>query len=318
MSAAGSLLTVRGLKVGHATDPAGRTGVTVVVFDDGVPTVVDARGGTTTAYDTASLGLDATFGRRHAVFFAGGSLYGLDAARGVREVLVASGAGRQAFGTPYPIVPVSGAVIFDLPPEARPLPDYAELGRTATRRASRRELLNGRLGAGAGASVGKYLGRAAAMPGGIGSASRRLEGRSSVGVLAVVNAAGAVRDPETGRWVAGARGPRGRLVPPTSLARRRLDGRGTTVALVATDRALSRPALARVASIVHAGLARAVVPYATSVDGDCVFAVTTSRAEPRRDEAWPGATADFVGRYAADAAVEAVLRAVRPDPASSR
>lgn len=317
MERTGTLLAVRGLQVGHATDPLRRSGVTVIVFDDGVPTVVDARGGTTTAFDTSSLGLDATFGRRHAVFFAGGSLYGLDAARGVREWLVASGAGRRAFGTPHPIVPLSGAAIFDLPHDGGPLPDYALLGREAAEAVGRGRLALGRVGAGAGATVGKYLGRSAAMAGGVGSSSRSLGGRHHVGVLVVVNAAGAVRDPANGRWIAGARGPRGRLVPPTSLARRRLQGGGTTVALVATDLPLPRPALARIASIAHAGLARAIVPYATSVDGDCVFAVTTSNAEPRLREAWPGATADFVGRLAADAAVDAVLSAVRPIPRSS-
>jgi L-aminopeptidase/D-esterase-like protein len=312
------LLAVRGLRAGHAEDAEGRTGVTAVLFDDGVPTVVDARGGTTTAYDTASLGLDATFGRRHAVFFAGGSLYGLDAARGVRDWLVAHGAGRRAFGTRHSLVPVSGAVIFDLPPDDRPLPDYAVLGAEAAKAASRRPLPNGRVGAGTGATVGKYLGRAAGMAGGVGSSSQPLGRGHSVGVLVVVNAAGAIRDPANGRWVAAARGPRGRLVPPSSLRRRRLEGRGTTVALVATDLPLPRPALARIASIAHAGLARTIVPYATSVDGDCVFAVTTSNATPRLSEGWPGATADFVGRLAAEAAVDAVLAAVKPARSGSR
>lgn len=307
-----NFLSVRGLRMGHATDAERSTGVTAVVFEDGVPTVFDARGGTTTAFDTASLGLDATNGRRYSIFFAGGSLFGLDAARGVREALISEGIGRRAFGTPHPIVPVSGAVIFDLPSEARPLPDYAELGRSAAEAAGRRAPLEGRVGAGAGATVGKYLGRAAGMPGGLGSSGRRLDARHTVGVLVVVNAAGAVRDPATGRWVAAARGAGGKLVPPTALPRRRLAGRGTTLALVATDLPLPRPALARVASIVHAGIARAVVPYATSVDGDGVFAVTTSREEPGQRESWPGATADYVGRLAAEAAVDGVLAAVRP------
>jgi L-aminopeptidase/D-esterase-like protein len=309
------LLSVRGLTVGHSVDPEGGTGVTAILFDHGAPTVVDVRGGASGTYDTASLSLDATFGQRWAIFFSGGSLFGLDAARGIRTRLLEKGRGVRAFGTRRPIVPISGAVIFDLPRDDRTIPDYAALGYDAATAAGRRTLAQGRVGAGAGASVAKYLGRAAAMAGGLGSSARPLGNGRTVGVLVVVNSVGAVRDPGTGRWLAAARGRGGGLIPPSDLPRRRLAGRGTTLAIVATDLALARPALARVAAIVHAGLARAIVPYLTSTDGDCVFAVTTAAGKPLRREAWPGATADQVGRLAADAAVDAVLRAVRSSDA---
>lgn len=303
---------MRGLRVGQATDAGGATGVTVVLFDEGAPVVVDVRGGASGTYDTASLSLDATFGRRWAVFLSGGSLFGLDAARGIRTRLLEEGRGSRAFGSHRPIVPVSGSVIFDLPRGDRPLPDYAVLGYDAAAAATGRgQVAQGRVGAGAGATVAKYLGREAGVPGGLGSAARSLGSGHSVGIVVVVNAAGAVRDPEDGRWLAVARGPRGRPVPPTAMGRRPLHGRGTTVAIVATDLALERPALARVAGIVHAGLARAIVPYLTSVDGDCVFAASTGRPPPRGRETRPGEFADQVGREAAEAAVEAVLSAVR-------
>jgi len=306
------LLAVRGLRVGHASDAAGATGVTAVVFDAAAPTVVDVRGGASGAYDTASLALESTFGRRWGLFVSGGSLYGLDAARGVRGALLRQGAGSVAFGNRRPLVMLSGAVIFDLPHDDRPLPDYGELGYRAAEGASRRPVGGPRAGAGTGATVAKYLGRAAGRAGGVGSAARSLGGGASVGVLTVVNAAGAIRDPESGRWVAVARGPRGRPVPPTDLPLRRLAGRGTTITIVATDLALDRPQLARVAAITHAGLGRAIVPYLTSVDGDLVFAATTEQLRPRGREPWPGATADQVGRLAADAAAEAVVAAVPP------
>jgi len=311
------LLAVRGLRVGQAVDPGGPSGVTCVVFDRPAPSVVDVRGGAPGTYDTASLALDATFGRRWSIFFSGGSLFGLDAARGIRAALLEEGKGSRAFGNRRLLVPISGAVIFDLPRDDRPLPDYAELGYRAARAARRSRLVPGRFGAGAGATVAKYLGRDASCPGGIGSAGRPLGDGRSVGVLVVVNAAGAIRDPANGRWVATARGPGGRGLPPTALPRRRLEGRGTTLALVATDAPLERAQLARVAAIVHAGLGRAVVPYLTSVDGDCVFAATTSSDRPRVEEERPGATADQVGRLAADAAVDAVLSAVRRSPRAS-
>ena len=311
-------LAVRGVQVGHAVDPRGTTGVTAIVFDRAVRTVVDVRGGASGTYDTASLALDATFGRRWALFCSGGSLFGLDAARGIRARLLERGQGSRAFGNRRLLAPLSGAVIFDLPRDERPLPDYEELGYAAAANAGRGRLATGRVGAGAGATVGKYLGRAAAMAGGLGWSARALGDGRAVGVLTVVNAAGAVRDPSTGRWVAAARGRGGRLVPPTALPHRRLEGRGTTVSFVLTDAALDRAELARVAAIVHAGLGRAIVPYLTSVDGDCVFAVTTTEAAAGRREAWPGAAADHVGRTAADAAVEAVLGAVRRPPTVAR
>jgi len=305
------LTLVRGVAVGHAESDDRTTGVTVVRFRTPAPTVVDVRGGASATYDTASLSVDATFGRRWAVFFSGGSIFGLDAARGVRARVLESGGGHRAFGNPNRVVPISGAALFDLPIRERPLPDYEALGRLATRRASRRAVGEGSVGAGVGATVGKYLGRGRAMRGGVGSSAARLRGGAAVGVLVVVNAVGAVRDPSTGRWIAGARAPRGGISPPDRAWNRSARSRGTTLTLVATDAPIDRPGLARVAAIVHTGLARAIVPYHTSTDGDVVFAVTTGAGDPVGDDRWPGALADRIGTVAAERAVAAVLGAVR-------
>ena len=317
-SAALGLTVVGGLSVGHAETPDGRSGVTVVRFDRAARTVVDVRGGASATYDTASLSVDATFGRRWAVFFAGGSVFGLDAARGVRAELIAGGAGHRAFGNPNRIAPVAGAALFDLPPDERPLPDYEALGADAARRAGRGRVRSGTVGAGSGATVGKYLGRPRSMPGGIGTAGARLPGRVAVGVLLVVNAVGAIRDPRTGRWVAGARTARGGIAPPDRRWARGPRSRGTTLGLVATDAPLDRPGLARVAAIVHAGIGRAIVPYQTSTDGDVVFAVSTEGDRVGPPEPWPGALADRIGVVAADLAADAVVDAVRPSTGARR
>lgn len=305
-----TLTAVRGLSVGHAGSPDGASGVTVVRFAAATPTVVDVRGGASATYDTASLSVDATFGRRWAIFFSGGSLFGLDAARGIRTCILEDGGGHRAFRNPTPIAPVSGAALFDLPTRPGPLPDYLSLGYAACRGARRTPVLPGRQGAGAGALVGKYRGRARAMRGGIGSAAARL-GPGWVGVLTVVNAVGAIRDPATGRWTAGARGPRGRILPPRFSPGRAAATGGTTLTLAVTDLPLGRPALARVAAIVHGGVGRAVVPYQTSTDGDVVFAATTEASPRRLPDRREGDVADRVGTEAAELAVEAVLRAVR-------
>ena len=311
------LTRVRGLSVGQAESDDGATGVTVVRFSAPTPTVIDVRGGASATYDTASLALDATFGRRWAVFFSGGSVFGLDAARGIRAEVLASGGGHHALSHPHRVVPVSGAALFDLPQQEGQLPDYEALGREATRRASRRAVAAGRVGAGAGALVGKYLGRNRAMHGGVGSSAASIGRRGTVGVLVVVNAVGAVVDPRTGAWVAGARSRSGRISPPERTWGRGGPARGTTLTLVATDLAMERPALARVAAIVHGGLSRTIVPYQTATDGDVVFAAATGAVGPMPPERVPGANADRVGSVAAVRAVRAVLEAVRAGNAAS-
>lgn len=310
---------MRGVSVGHAHDDRFATGVTVVRFRSPAPTVVDVRGGAPATYDTASLALEATYGRRWAIFFAGGSLFGLDAARGVRGRILADGGGQRVFGNANRVVPLSGAALFDLPRAEHDLPDYAALGTAAARVAGRGPVGAGKVGAGTGATVGKYRGRARAMSGGLGSAAGRLPSGGAVGVLVVLNAVGAIRDPADGRWIAGARGLRGGILPPSPLHRPPLRGRGTTLALLVTDLAVERPQLARAAAIVHAGLARTIVPYLTSSDGDVVFASATGAAGRPPAEAWPGATADRVGALGADLAVAATLTAVRAaNPAMTR
>jgi len=306
-----TLTRVRGLRVGQVETPDGSSGVTVVLFDAPAPTVVDVRGGASATYDTASLALDATFGRRWAVFFTGGSLYGLDAARGVRTRILETGGGHRAFENPNPVVPITGAALFDLPSKMAALPDYLPLGYEAALRASRAPVAMGPVGAGAGATVGKYRGRAHAMRGGIGSASGRLPGLGTVGVLVAVNAVGAVRDPATGEWVAGARGPRNRVVPPGGGRTGAERTTGTTLGLVVTELEIDRPALARVAAVVHAGLSAAIRPFHSSTDGDVLFVATTGVVRPRRAERRPGEFADVVGTRASELATDSVLAAVR-------
>lgn len=301
---------VRGLRVGHASDPERRSGVTVLLFDDGAPTVVEARGGAPGVFDTASLALDATFGRRWAIFFSGGSLFGLDAARGIRARILETGGGTTAFGNPFRIVPISGAVLFDLPRRLGPLPDYLPLGYEAARTASRRGVAWGRVGAGTGASVGKYLGRGRAQPGGVGSASSELPGGGRIGAVVVLNSVGAIRDPDRPGYVAGARDRRGRVVAP--VPGRFGPGRtphGTSLVAVVTDLAVERATLQRVAVSAHDGLARLVVPAHTATDGDVVFAVSTASGAPARS-ARPGALADALGGAASELVVRAGLRAV--------
>jgi L-aminopeptidase/D-esterase-like protein len=304
-------LGVEGVRIGHAQSTEPTTGVTVALFDGPTPTVVDVRGGASATFDIASLALESTFGRRWAVFFSGGSLFGLDAAAGVRDRILETGGGRAVFRNPHRIAPVSGAALFDLPGDDSPLPDYRPLGYEAAKAARAEVLRVGRVGAGTGSLVGKYRGRAAAMRGGLGWSQRSLGRRGHVGALVVANAVGAVRNPSDGRWVAGARGSRGRVVPPEPLTSSRARGVGTTLTLIVTDLELDRPILQRVALIAHAGLGGAIFPFQTATDGDLLFAAATGANGPAGREDRPGAVADRVGSAAASCAVDAVLQAVR-------
>ncbi len=304
-------LSVRGLRIGHARTSDGASGVTVALFDGPTPLVVDVRGGASTTYDLASLSLDATFGRRWAVFFSGGSLFGLDAAAGVRDHILETGGGQRVFHNPRRLAPVSGAVLFDLPQDLNPLPDYRALGYEAARRARNGPVAMGRVGAGAGALVGKYRGRAAAMRGGVGWAQRPTGRRGHIGALVAANAVGAVRDPARGQWVAGARSARGRVVSPSPRRTTAHSSFGTTLTLIVTDLAVERPVLQRIASIAHAGLGGAIVPFQSATDGDLLFAAATGAAGAAPREQRPGGTADALGALGASCAIDALLRAVR-------
>ncbi|MGA7922380.1 MAG: P1 family peptidase [Thermoplasmata archaeon] len=316
MRPSSTLTQVRGVSVGHAEDPDQRTGVTVLLFDEAAPTVVDVRGGASCTYDTSSLAVEATFGRRWGLFFTGGSIYGLDAARGVRNRILEMGRGHTVFGSSFPIAPVSGAALFDLPEKMGPIPDYLPLGYEAARSATRAPVRQGSVGAGAGALVGKYRGRAHAMRGGVGSSAGSLPGQGSLGVLVVLNSVGAIREPESGRWLAGSRDRAGKIVPPSSrrsLARapRSID-HGTSLAALVVDQPLSRPELFRLAVMAQAALARSVQPTNTPGEGDLVFASCTQESN-RGTSASPEAVYRM-GLLAMELVTAAVRGAVAQSP----
>jgi L-aminopeptidase/D-esterase-like protein len=282
----------------------------VVLFGQPAPTVVDVRGGASGTYDTASLSLDATFGRRWAVFFTGGSVFGLDAGGGVRNAVLATGGGHAVYRNPNRVAPVTGAVLFDLPTRQWTPVDYRALGTEAAGAATPIAPFAGRVGASSGARIGKYLGRGHSQPGALAVAVESEPGFGAVAALAVLNSVGAVRDPSTGEWIAGARDARGRVVAPDSAVRGA--PAGTTLVAVVTDVAAGRPTLQRAAAFAQAGLARAVVPAHTSTDGDAVFVSSVPR--PGRAPATggrPERLADRLGILAERATVRAIVGAAR-------
>lgn len=303
----GSLTDVPGLKVGHFTDPRGVTGCTVVLCEAGAAAAVEVRGGAPATRETDLPRAGNLVEHVHAVLLTGGSAFGLAAADGVVEYLEARGIGFPTSAGPVPIVPA--AALFDLGLGDRAARPNAAAGRAACEAADRAPVREGSIGAGTGATVGHLRGIGHATKGGLGTASRRLAAGCVVGALVAVNAFGDVVEPTSGRIMAGTRldaspGFLGTAEQVELLADRpRRFGERTTLAIVATDAALDRAALARVATMAHDGLARAINPVHTSFDGDVVFALATGTAR--------STDPTIVGVRAADALAEAVVRAVR-------
>lgn len=303
----GWITDVPGLKVGHYTDRRGVTGCTVVLCEEGAAAAVDLRGGAPATRETDLLRPDALVQQVYAIVLTGGSAFGLAAADGVIAYLEQRRIGFATSAGPVPIVPA--AALFDLALGDAAVRPGPEAGRRACEAAAAAPVPEGSVGAGTGATVGHLRGRAGATKGGLGTASRRLGAGCTVGALVAVNALGDVVDPSTGTVLAGARSEDGRsFVGPAAYAPRlaerpRRYGEHTTLAVVATDAALDRAALGRVAAMAHDGLARAINPVHTSFDGDVVFALSSRLA--------PAVEPSAVGIVAADVLAQAVVRAVR-------
>jgi L-aminopeptidase/D-esterase-like protein len=309
---------VPGLRVGHWTDARRPTGCTAILFDPEASAGVDYNGSAPGETGIVLLQPVSPVETIHGLFLGGGGMFGLGAHPGMIRYLEDQKRGFDWGGSVrVPVVP--GAIIDDLvlgDPTIRPDPQSAY---KACETASTRPVEEGNVGAGAGATVGRMLRRytAGGMKGGLGTASLRA-GEVVIGALAVVNAAGDVLDWRTGRIVAGARRPDGQGFADIVDVMKRTTGtanagddvihdpalRSTTLVAVATNIALTKTQLTKVAMMANCGAARAIRPYHTTGDGDQLFAVSTRRLT--RDDV----NVTTVGALAAEVVAEAVLRAV--------
>jgi L-aminopeptidase/D-esterase-like protein len=314
---AGSLTDVPGIKVGHFTDTRRPTGCTAILFDSAVAAGVDYDGSAPGESQVVLLQPVSPVERIHALFLTGGGVLALPAFGGVLRFLEERKVGFD-WGTPNLRIPiVVSAVIDDLSvgdPRIRPDADAAYKACAA---ASAGPIEEGNVGAGAGATVGKmHRGRGlGGMKGGLGTASLRL-GDVVVGALAVVNAAGDVRDWRTGSIVAGARRADGSFADSVEFMHGIVTGkqraalqddalRSTTLAVVGTNVTLAKTALTKLAMMANCGAARAIRPYHTTGDGDQLFAVSTGQLA-RSD-----LQLTVLGALAADVVADAIVRGVR-------
>lgn len=301
---------VAGVRVGHAADEKLGSGVTAVVFERPVTASVDLRGGGPGTRETALLDPAQTVEGIDAIVLAGGSAFGLDAASGAQALLREQGRGFAVREARVPIVPA--AILFDLLAGGDKTwgryPPYRELGYAAAANAGA-EVALGSVGAGLGATT-------VSLKGGIGSASAATRDGITVGALVAVNAAGSVTVGARAQfWAApfecnGEFGGRGfpPALTPDDLAFRSKGtaGQSTTLAVVATDARLSKPQCHRLAVMAQTGMARAIHPVHTPLDGDVVFAAATGD----RPLADPIYALSELGALAAGVLARAIARAV--------
>lgn len=315
-SESGSITDVPGIEVGNAQDDAALTGCTVLICRKGAVAGVDVRGSAPGTRETDLLDPINLVEKIHAVLLAGGSAFGLDAASGVMRYLEEQKIGFNTGVVKVPIVPA--AILFDLAIGNKRIRPNAEMGYKACQAASKSPPNEGNTGAGTGASVGKMFGMALAMKSGLGSTSFR-SGSLVIGAIVAVNAFGDIIDRENGEIVAGLRsGKAGPLkvggkdyFANTLTMLKKPFGRAilgfasrtnTVIGAVATNARLSKAEAKKVAQMAHDGLARAVQPAHTMLDGDTLFALSTGNQR---------ADVSVIGAFAAEVMTQAILRAVK-------
>lgn len=307
---------VDGLLVGCASDPDLKSGVTVLTAQRPFTAAVHVMGGAPGTRETDLLAPDRLVQQADAIVLSGGSALGLAAASGVADALRAQGRGFDVAGQRVPIVPA--AILFDLhnggDKDWKDNP-YPALGRSALAAASP-DFALGRAGAGAGCLLRGLVG-------GLGSASAILGSGVTVGALAAVNALGAATVGDGPHfWAApwefgtefGGLGPAPardhhaatEFAPSKGARAAPAPGQATTIAIIATDAALTQAEAKRLAVAAHDGFARALVPSHTLLDGDLVFAVSTGK----KPLSAPLDDAFILGHAAASCMARAIARAV--------
>jgi L-aminopeptidase/D-esterase-like protein len=303
------LTDIEGIKVGHASDFDALTGCTAILCPAGAVAGVDVRGGGTGTQEFDTMSPLHVTDAIHAVVLAGGSAFGLEAASGVRRYLAQHNAG---FKTAYGVVPiVPSAILYDLGIGKAHIRPTREMGEAAAPPATSNPVVEGCIGAGTGATVGKLFGMSRAMKSGIGSATIWLDGPFAgvrVAAIAAVNAFGDIRDPETNEIIAGARESEGGMgLVDTSQAMKRgaqwnFQRQNTTLGVVATNAKLTKVQATKLAQLAQIGLTRTVQPAHTMFDGDMVIAMSHGTAE---------ADLHALGIAAAEALALAIVRGVR-------
>ena len=298
---------IDGIKLGHAEDKEGGTGCSVIICEQGATAGVDVRGGSPGTRETDLLNPMEMVEKIHAVVLSGGSAFGLDASSGVMEYLENKDIGFDVTVAKVPIV--CQAVLFDLAfgdPKIRP---NKEMGiKACINSESYKDDINGNIGAGYGATVGKFLGPAYSMKGGLGTYAIKL-GDLEVGAIVAVNCLGDVVDPSNLNVIAGAYDNENkkfldseRLIIENYQNPKNPFKGNTTIGIIVTNADFTKAQANKVASMAHNGYGRTMRPAHTMFDGDTIFTMATNKVK---------CDVTTVGMLAAKVMEKAILRGVK-------
>jgi L-aminopeptidase/D-esterase-like protein len=297
---------IDGVRIGHGTSKEGATGCTAILCEKGAVAGVDVRGGGPASRETELLKPVNMVQQIHCVMLSGGSAFGLAAGDGAMKYLEERGIG---FDVGVGVVPiVCGASLFDLVvgnPKIRP---DAAMGYDACVASEKNRPEEGNVGAGAGATIGKYLGIGRMMKSGLGIYAVEM-GEVQLAAVVAVNALGDVVDANSGKPIAGILTEDGTgldcteaLMESEISGNRNVFSGNTTLGCIITNGKLSKDQANKVASMAHNGYARTIRPVHTSVDGDTIFVLSTGEKE---------VNADGLGAMAAQVMAMAINRGVR-------
>lgn len=299
----GCFTDVGNIKLGHAQDLEGGTGLSIILPDPGNTAGVDVRGGAPGTRETDLLNPLNQVSELSGLILSGGSAYGLEASSALMKILEKEGIG---FNVGVGVVPIiSQAVLFDLAyknPKARP---NQAMTQEAFDKATYQDKSQGLVGAGCGATVAKGLGPEHLMKSGLGQSSIK-KGDLVVSAIVAVNAFGDIYDYHKGLQIAG---PiiDGNMVKTMDYLDQILGSfadikpTNTTIGAVATNATFNKTELTKIAGMAHDGYARSINPVHTMMDGDTIFSLATNKVK---------ADINLVGALAADVMSKAIANAI--------
>ncbi len=300
-----SITEIEGVRIGNAQNVDAKTGVTVLLFDQGAKVGVDISGGGPASRETPLASPLTADNPVHAIVLSGGSAFGLAAGDGVMRYLEERGVGYE---TGYAKVPlVCQSCIYDLGCGRADIRPDADMGYAACADAEKNRPLTGSVGGGTGATVGKLCGMERSMKAGLGIHAVAAGGLQMAAVV-VVNALGDIYDPENGRKIAGLRTEDGQGFAYTCQMlcqirqRQDLFNSNTTIGAVVTNGRFSKAEMSKIASMARSAYGRCIRPVGTMADGDTIYAASAGNAE---------ADINVAGTLAAEVMVQAIKKAVQ-------
>lgn len=297
---------IDGFRLGHAQDFENGTGCSVVICMEGATGGVDVRGGAPGTRETDLLNPMETVDKVHAVMLSGGSAFGLEASSGVMDYLEEKNVGFDVGMTKVPII--CQAVLFDLPFGNYKVRPNKKMGLEAALNSETYSGdLNGNIGAGTGATIGKIHGLDSAMKGGLGTYAVQV-GDLQVGAIVAVNCLGDIYD-ENSKLIAGALNKKDMTLINTEETmlsqynnQKNIFNGNTTIGIIVTNAKLSKAQGNKIASMAHNGYARAIRPVHTTFDGDTIFTMASNKID---------ADANVVGFLGAKVMEKAIIRAIK-------